>query len=179
MDHVLTDQAVPGHSEPGTSASHATGSALDVRASALLDPAKVLLHGIGEHDMRRRGSDIARVRPVVLPDGVEAVELATLGRRQTVDDPSPAPSLKDIESAAGSSRVSVQIAAARDDEASVASSVPFVSSAERKRQKRKTYLCFATMCWMFFLFGWNDSSTGPLLPTIQRYYNVGNKPPAF
>ena len=61
-----------------------------MRASALLDPAKVLLHGLGDHDMRRRGSDIARVRPVVLPDGIEAVELATLGRRQTVDDPSPA-----------------------------------------------------------------------------------------
>ena len=80
MDHVLIAQPAPGPSEPGTSASHATGSALDLRPGALLDPAKVLLHGHGEHDMRRRGSDISRVRPVVLPDAPEEVELSTLGR---------------------------------------------------------------------------------------------------
>ena len=178
MDHVLTDQTVPGHNAPGTSASHATGSALDLRTSSLLDPAKVLLHG--DHDMRRRGSDISRVRPVVLPDTGEEVELATLSHRSVElgDGPSEAASFKDVESAAGSSRVSIQIrpSSARDDENTNASSaaIPFISAAQRKRQRRKGHLCFAAMAWSFFLYGWNDSTTGPLLPTIQRYYNVGN-----
>ncbi|TFY63546.1 hypothetical protein EVG20_g6271 [Dentipellis fragilis] len=32
---------------------------------------------------------------------------------------------------------------------------------------------FAALCWTQFLAGWNDGSTGPLLPRIQVVYNVG------
>jgi len=32
---------------------------------------------------------------------------------------------------------------------------------------------FATVCFTLFLNGWNDSSTGPLLPRMQEYYKVG------
>ncbi|KZV98114.1 MFS general substrate transporter [Exidia glandulosa HHB12029] len=32
---------------------------------------------------------------------------------------------------------------------------------------------FATLCHSFFLLGWNDGSTGPLLPAIKGHYNVG------
>ncbi|KAI0032847.1 MFS general substrate transporter [Vararia minispora EC-137] len=32
---------------------------------------------------------------------------------------------------------------------------------------------FIALCWAFFVEGWNDGSTGPLLPTIQNYYHVG------
>jgi hypothetical protein len=28
------------------------------------------------------------------------------------------------------------------------------------------------LCWSLFLMGWNDGSTGPLLPTIQKSYGV-------
>ena len=178
MDHVLTDQLAPGHSAPGMSASHATGSALDLRTSSLLDLANVLLHG--DHDMRRRGSDISRVRPVVMPDVGEEVELTTLGHHHSGDlneAPSEAASFKDVESAAGSLRMAVQIksSTARDELDTNASSaaIPFISAAQRRRQRRKGHLGFAVMCWSFFLYGWNDSSTGPLLPTIQRHYNVG------
>jgi len=31
---------------------------------------------------------------------------------------------------------------------------------------------FATLCWTMYLAGWNDGSTGPLLPRIQKVYNV-------
>ena len=58
------------------------GSALDVRTSSLLDPAKILLHG---ENMRRRGSDISRARPVITADVSEEVELATLSHRRSVD----------------------------------------------------------------------------------------------
>lgn len=31
---------------------------------------------------------------------------------------------------------------------------------------------FLALCWSLFLIGWNDGSTGPLLPKIQKFYNV-------
>ena len=31
---------------------------------------------------------------------------------------------------------------------------------------------FATLCWTLFLAGWNDGTTGPLLPRIQEVYHV-------
>lgn len=34
------------------------------------------------------------------------------------------------------------------------------------------HIHIATLCWTLFMEGWNDGSTGPLLPRIQRVYNV-------
>jgi fucose permease len=31
---------------------------------------------------------------------------------------------------------------------------------------------FFALCWCMFLAGWNDGSTGPLLPRIQKVYHV-------
>jgi hypothetical protein len=31
---------------------------------------------------------------------------------------------------------------------------------------------FLALCWSLFVIGWNDGSTGPLLPSIQNFYNV-------
>ena len=39
--------------------------------------------------------------------------------------------------------------------------------------KWKRRIQFATLCWCFVLEGWNDGSTGPLLPRIQDTYHVG------
>lgn len=36
----------------------------------------------------------------------------------------------------------------------------------------KGYIQFAALCYTLFLCGWNDGSTGPLLPRIQTNYNV-------
>lgn len=87
----------------------------------------------------------------------DAIELSNMSR-------SAEPSLMDIESTSEESRSSTS---------SSGSNAPMVSSAERNVQRRRARLCFAAMCWCFFLAGWNDGSTGPLLPTIQRHYNVG------
>ncbi|KAH9939471.1 MFS general substrate transporter [Amylocystis lapponica] len=48
-----------------------------------------------------------------------------------------------------------------------------VSPAEPSAQKFRAQLQFATMCWSLFLAGWNDGTTGPLLPRIQSVYHVG------
>ena len=37
---------------------------------------------------------------------------------------------------------------------------------------------FLALCWALFVIGWNDGSTGPLLPRIQKFYNV-SRPSIF
>lgn len=38
--------------------------------------------------------------------------------------------------------------------------------------KERVYL--AALCWGFLVWGWNDGTLGPLLPTIQKHYNARN-----
>ncbi|KDR80372.1 hypothetical protein GALMADRAFT_62046 [Galerina marginata CBS 339.88] len=42
-----------------------------------------------------------------------------------------------------------------------------------KLQKRSSMIQFLALCWSIWLVGWNDGSSGPLLPRLQEYYNVG------
>jgi hypothetical protein len=44
--------------------------------------------------------------------------------------------------------------------------------APSKTQVRTARFQFLTLCWTLFLAGWNDASTGPLLPRIQQVYHV-------
>lgn len=41
-----------------------------------------------------------------------------------------------------------------------------------EKQKKTEKIQFAALCWCIFLAGWNDGSTGPLLPRIQDVYHV-------
>ncbi|KAF8234569.1 MFS general substrate transporter [Tricholoma matsutake] len=45
-------------------------------------------------------------------------------------------------------------------------------SAPSRKQVNKTRFQFIALCWTLFLAGWNDGSIGPLLPRIQKFYNV-------
>jgi len=41
-----------------------------------------------------------------------------------------------------------------------------------KKQKATESVQSAAVCWCLFLAGWNDGTTGPLLPRIQEVYDV-------
>ncbi|KAL9710438.1 hypothetical protein Ac2012v2_006738 [Leucoagaricus gongylophorus] len=41
-----------------------------------------------------------------------------------------------------------------------------------KKQKAAEKVQFAAVCWCLLLAGWNDGTTGPLLPRIQEVYHV-------
>ncbi|KAF4583440.1 hypothetical protein EYR38_002191 [Pleurotus pulmonarius] len=41
-----------------------------------------------------------------------------------------------------------------------------------KKQAMTARIQFATLCWCLFLAGWNDGTTGPLLPRIREVYNI-------
>ena len=56
---------------------------------------------------------------------------------------------------------------------SVSGVVPsFPSELPGKKYRDKLRVQFAALCFTLFLEGWNDGSTGPLLPRIQRVYHV-------
>ena len=52
------------------------------------------------------------------------------------------------------------------------STAPAISAAQKAVYRRKNIIHFVTLCFAMFLNGWNDGTTGPLLPRIQLYYNV-------
>ncbi|KZT69016.1 MFS general substrate transporter [Daedalea quercina L-15889] len=46
------------------------------------------------------------------------------------------------------------------------------SAAQAKVYRWRGRLHFATLCYSYFLEGWNDGTLGPLLPRIQQYYDA-------
>ena len=61
------------------------------------------------------------------------------------------------------------------DEKGTALTVVPSSAASLKTQKIRGRIQFAVLCWSLFLLGWNDGTTGPLLPRIQEVYHVGHR----
>ena len=41
------------------------------------------------------------------------------------------------------------------------------------QEARSARAQFLALCWALFVIGWFDGSTGPLLPRIQKFYDVG------
>ena len=41
-----------------------------------------------------------------------------------------------------------------------------------RKEARTARVQFLALCWSLFLIGWIDGSTGPLLPSIQKSYDV-------
>ncbi|TFK21819.1 MFS general substrate transporter [Coprinopsis marcescibilis] len=41
------------------------------------------------------------------------------------------------------------------------------------KQRRLARIQFLTLCWCLFILGWNDGTTGPILPRIGQVYGVG------
>jgi fucose permease len=48
------------------------------------------------------------------------------------------------------------------------------SSVKQRNEKLLSRLQFLTLCWTLFIIGWNDSSTGPLIPRLREFYGVRN-----
>jgi len=66
-----------------------------------------------------------------------------------------------LEGTRPSSKMSKSVASLRSE-----------ASVPRQKMARLARIQFLTLCWTLFLIGWNDSSTGPLIPRIREHYNV-------
>ena len=44
--------------------------------------------------------------------------------------------------------------------------------AVTKTMRRRAWFQYAALCWAMFLCGWNDGTSGPLVPRLQEVYQV-------
>ncbi|KAG1876339.1 MFS general substrate transporter [Suillus subluteus] len=93
-------------------------------------------------------------------------EVHTVSHHPTVD---PHHNLKLEESGKHNERIEIPTGSSTDD--SGAASVSDLK-AQTKRQRLRARVQFATVCGAMYVAGWNDGSTGPLLPRIQEVYGL-------
>ncbi|KAG1901123.1 MFS general substrate transporter [Suillus fuscotomentosus] len=66
-------------------------------------------------------------------------------------------------------RIEVRVGSSASDSRAV--SISDLKS-QTKRQRLRARVQFATICGSMYLAGWNDGTTGPLLPRIQKVYGL-------
>ncbi|KAM5546065.1 hypothetical protein V8D89_000191 [Ganoderma adspersum] len=174
-----------------------SSSALDLNETG---PVSLELKNTLTSERVRRRSEIARIRPLDSPPALdsepETIELpvinehphphpralpASTGTRARGPDatlrkdvafvPTKGDDVELMPSFPNSLAPSVRIDDADADDAD--STVPAISAAQKAVYRRKFLISFMTLCYAFFLNGWNDGTTGPLLPRFQSYYGLG------
>ena len=101
------------------------------------------------------------------------IELSTIHARSPhlSDEPvTPAATVEDDAKSLCKSLENVE--AAETERAQSVDIPPTAVTASTPAMRRKARIQFATLCWCLFLAGWNDGTTGPLLPRMQTVYHV-------
>lgn len=135
-------------------------------------------------DRPRRRSDFSRIRPLDSPPAIEpeSIELPVI-QEHTREGKSSSLSLlgvnfhediiipsKDDDVEIAPSFPSSLAPSIRNDED--VDSIAAISPAQKAVHNRKILINFATLCFSTFMNGWNDGTTGPLLPVFQSHYHV-------
>ena len=193
---VSFDNAVDDHENDVADEPHARTSALrpgpfDASALDLNDAGMSSLElpkTLTSERVRRR-SEISRIRPLDSPPALdpEEIELPVISehelpraiaasgrapdvtfREDVVFVPTKDGDVELMPSFPSSLAPSIRM----DDDTD--STVPAISAAQKAVYRRKFLLAFLPLCFSVFLNGWNDGTTGPLLPRIQSYYHVSS-----
>ena len=100
------------------------------------------------------------------------VEMSSIRARspQPPDRPTTPPALADDEER--SVRKSLEMVNSEAESVHPIDIPSTAVSAFTPAMRRKARIQFITLCWTLFLAGWNDGTTGPLLPRIQSVYHV-------
>ena len=110
-------------------------------------------------DIRHRPDPSARARSM---QTVENIEL------KSIRDDTAATSTAvraDVETGSGSQSRVPSIRSIANHEAAA-------ESGPDAQQRRKGLIHFLALCFCLFVNGWNDGTTGPMLPRVQEKYNV-------
>ncbi|KAI1788662.1 MFS general substrate transporter [Ganoderma leucocontextum] len=157
----------------------------DVGAASSLDLAATLTAS----DRVRRRSDVSRIRPTGLnpdpandPDAIELPVLTYAGKSDFTTTTFREPNITFREDAVACANAkgrdpeaaprlpsSLAPSVRAEDEASV---MPSVSAAQKAVYRRNSLMHFLALCFCLFGMGWNDGTTGPMLPRIQDHYHV-------
>ncbi|KAI0631011.1 MFS general substrate transporter [Trametes polyzona] len=138
-----------------------------------------LPHTLTSERIRRR-SELSRMRPLDSPPAIEpeSIELPVIQEHAASDKKlnfreDVLPSRDDDVEIAPSFPSSLAPSIRLEDAEDTDSTAPAISAAQKAVNRRKNAIHFATLCFTIFLNGWNDGTTGPLLPRIQSYYHLG------
>lgn len=159
----------------------ASASSLDLPAAAATDP-RVRRRS----DFSRSGGGVFNgLVPVAPAVKSEAFELHTISgaASNAASTSTVGEALRDDKST-----IQVRVSDAKDQDVEVAASSAFraaaddvnfsmesISAAQQAIYKKKSDLHFFALCWCVFGMGWNDGTTGPMLPRIQEHYHVCTK----
>jgi hypothetical protein len=119
-----------------------------------------------------RPSTTSALRPAFTPAERSSFDItsvpifASTGIERDAHDVEKLAKTSETASITPSASAAVSLRIQSDDDRSEVGAVP--SRAQRRTRRAQ----FAAVCLCFFISGWNDGSTGPLIPTIQRYYHV-------
>lgn len=98
------------------------------------------------------------------------MQTTTISEGHTVPhDPTVSPHHSLKESEKHNEQVEMRVASSTSDSRAVSISD---LKAQTKRQRLRARVQFATVCGSMYLAGWNDGTTGPLLPRIQKVYGL-------
>lgn len=50
----------------------------------------------------------------------------------------------------------------------------FKADAQRRKEVRRERAAFGAIMFSMFMDGWNDGTSGPMIPAMQKYYNVSD-----
>lgn len=105
------------------------------------------------------------------PHPAEGKDIAPRASLQYDPDSSPA---EVIELEAGPSKTNSSKAGSISEAVIIDETSPkSISGVNRNAVRWKARLQFFSVCFCLFVAGWNDGTTGPLLPRIQQVYHVG------
>ncbi|KAI0947983.1 hypothetical protein AcW1_009604 [Taiwanofungus camphoratus] len=187
--HDATDDdrraEILGAISPDLSADRTNSQILETDVDADTNSLDISSIPLGAERIRRR-SELSRIRleplPAASPESIELPDLRPIEERPfgqsdgvratgvVFGSSKQYGKAGDLE-VAPSTAVSVAPSLFYSDETSTPA--PTVSAAQRTTYRWRSRLHFAALCFSFFLEGWNDGTTGPLLPTIQRHYKIG------
>lgn len=98
------------------------------------------------------------------------VELSTIHSRSLLPHDTAVATLASVDDGKRTEAIEVDAVEVEVRDSSRAPSTTFIASTPA--MKRKARIQFAALCWTLYLAGWNDGTTGPLLPRIQAVYHV-------
>ncbi|KAI0760128.1 MFS general substrate transporter [Fomes fomentarius] len=110
-------------------------------------------------DQIRHRADPIRVQSVKDSDTIELTAI----RKNAVAAASTA-LVADVETGAGSRAASIHSNEGNETTA---------DAGRTTEQRRKSLIHFAALCWCLLVNGWNDATTGPMIPRVQERYGVG------
>jgi len=108
---------------------------------------------------------------MTLTSGIEQQAARSLTTIHRVPSPCPSIELRRVKHAHAESDTKDIPSVQREDSEGTS---PRRDRAQAVPLKTRKWLevQYACLCFALFLAGWNDGTNGPLIPTIQRYYNV-------